>query len=101
MACIGTLRGALTMLGICHRPSAVEVKEAETENLLVDRQRTMSELVRSSASFKEKSELIEAATEQRKDDLEALLGHINQINCASRNAHTLIERLISSRRANG
>jgi len=95
--CIGTVRGALIKLGICQSPSEVEIREAETDNLIVDRERTMSELVQHSATFKEKSEHIEAVTEQRKDDLEALLWHIEQINSASVNAHTLIERLISAR----
>lgn len=70
------------------------MKEAETENLVVDRERTMSDLVNSSAMFKKRSEHIVAATERRKNDLEALLGHMKQINTASGDAHTLIERIM-------
>jgi hypothetical protein len=95
---LGTLRRALIRLGIYPSPTDVELKEAETDNLVVDRERVISQLAQHGADFKKRSNVLEAVTDKRKDDLSALLGHIKQINNSSASARTLIERLLSENR---
>ena len=90
-------KSALVRLGILQSPTEVEVKEAETENLVVDRASALRELSQSTAAFKETTEQIAAETELRKDDLEELLGHMKNINVASGSANNIIERLIGQR----
>lgn len=95
MTCIVTLRRALVRLGLYPNPTEVEVKEAETENLEHDRSQVMTELVQKSTTFKERSGDLEATTEQRKDDLTQLLGHISNINASTKAARMIIERMFN------
>lgn len=92
------VKSALIRWGIVQCPTEVEVKEAETENLVVDRASALRELKQSTEEFKETSEQIAAVTELRKDDLEELLVQMKSINVAAGTASNILDRLINTHR---
>lgn len=92
------VKSALIRFGFLQSPTEVEVKEAETENLVVDRASALRELKQSTETFKETSEQIAAETELRKDDLEELLVQMKSINVAAGTASNILDRLINTHR---
>jgi methyl-accepting chemotaxis protein len=94
-----TFRNLLARLGLYSDDNAVAAKEAVTSGLVKARSAVLSELNEHAEKFKEKSSEIETATEQRKDDLDELLEHIQQINDASSSAQAILSRLIKRKRA--
>lgn len=88
------LRNILARLGLYEPNHDVAAKEAVTTDLVKKRSQVLTELTQRSASFKEKSSAIEATTDQRKDDLEELLDHIQGINRASETAQSILARML-------
>lgn len=96
---MSSLLNVLARLGLYAKPDVDPVadKEAVTESLVQSRNKVMSELAERSAHFKERSEAIEATTDQRKGDLEDLMVHLQNINDASVRAQNILSRLINRR----
>lgn len=75
-----TIKRALMWAGIMPLFSDDEVKDAETQNLTVDRERTIIQLTEASKRFKDKTQEILANVDRGKNEL---LGHIENIGASS------------------
>lgn len=85
-----TIKRALVWAGIMPIYSVDDIKDAETENLNVERERTIIQLSERSQAFKDKTQEILASVDQRKDEL---LGHIQTVG-----TYTHLDRVMLRRR---
>lgn len=97
MGCIGAVKRALVRLGVLPSFTREEMSEAHTDDLIIERERTMGELVKQTETFKAKSESLVGEVGRRKIDLESVLDHIKQASVATADARSLIESMLRSK----
>lgn len=94
MTCIGAVKRFLVRLGVMPSFTDDEFKEAETENIVKEREQAMSQLQEKYATFASKSERVVQAVEQ--NDLQSLLNDIRKMSVPA-DARTLFENMITHR----
>jgi len=94
---IAAARRALVYAGIVSPFTFDTVKDAETENLVVERQREMGKLNEQNKKFYAKSADMEHQVNLEKYDLENRMDHLKRVTSATVDARAILEGIIARR----
>jgi hypothetical protein len=97
MNCIAAVKRLLERAGILQPFSDYTVKDAETENLMVERVRSLNELNEHNRQFYERTSVLEQKVKNDIGEFENMVGHL-QRSKKSDDARTIIENIIAKRK---
>jgi hypothetical protein len=100
MNCIGAVKRALVRLGILPSFTDDEFKDAETENIVAERDALMSKLQEEHNTFNQKIARVSEVVENRTNDVHGILDHIRNMSAAA-DARMLFENMIADRHRRG
>lgn len=97
MDCIAAVKRFLTRTGLLPAFGPETVSEAETDNLVYDRSRSLGELKEQQARFQAQSDHIESRLNSERGDIDNVLNHLKRTSQTAVDARTIIEQIISKR----
>jgi hypothetical protein len=97
MDCQNTFNKLLVRLGFLPSFSVHTTKDAETENLVVERERTISELNEQANTFAAVAAVVQKQVESSKDDIERVLDHLKSVSQTAADARSILETIIAKR----
>jgi hypothetical protein len=97
MNCIVAVKRLLVRAGIMNAFTSDTQKDAETEDLVVERGRALNALDAQTKTFYAQSADMEQKVEHGQDDLEKVLAHIKAMTNRAADARTILEGMMTKR----
>lgn len=98
MDCIAAVKRIGVWLGLLRSFSSDVRDDAETDNLIVDRERALDSISAENEKFTHRSKEVAADVERSKGDLEVILHHLKRVSSSAADARTLIEEMMVARK---
>lgn len=97
MGCIAAVKRFLTRTGLVPAFGPETVTDAETDNLIYDRSRSLGALKEQHDKFQVQSDHIESRLDTERGDIDHVLNHLKRASQSAADARTIIEQIISKR----
>lgn len=97
MNCIAAVKRLLVRAGILSPFTSDTQKDAETEDLVVERGRAIDRIDAQTKTFYAQSADMEKKVEHGKDDLEKVLAHLKDVSSRAADARTILESMMVKR----